>query len=148
VFTVQRHVGRLIEVHIDAFAAPHDVEACAGAVRSAIAGVKDKRPVICADYRSVAIFAPGVADIMVRIFTDIDARVERAAMLLPEKNATLTLQIERIVRETHDPNRRAFSAPLPLAHWLGDILVAAEKRRLGVFLNSPLVPPTPPSAAL
>ncbi len=144
-FTVNRHVGRLLEVHIAAFVDPPEVEACAGAVRSSIAALKDKRPVICADYRNVTVFPPEVADKLVRIFADIDPRVERAAMLVPPKNAILALQVERIIRETRHPNRRSFQGVPELQLWLGEILEPSEKRRMSVFLSNPFSTPTPAS---
>ena len=60
--------------------------------------------------------------------------MERTAFLVGE-SAVFAMQIERVIRNAANPNRRAFRDPGDLRKWLAEILTATEAARLGEFLS-------------
>jgi hypothetical protein len=47
----------------------------------------------------------------------------------------LGLQIQRMIREANNPNRRAFRDPDALVAWLGEVLSVQERIRLAAVLR-------------
>lgn len=64
----------------------------------------------------------------------MNTRLVRVAILVARSNATLTLQLNRIVREAGYENRRVFFDAEPAAAWLDPELTAEENRRVDEFL--------------
>lgn len=94
--------------------------------------------VLCADHRRVAIYSQPVADELARLFGIMNNRLERVAVLVSRSNATLALQLERIVREARNPNRRVFYDVAPALEHLSSALDAMELQRARDFLGEPL----------
>jgi hypothetical protein len=93
------------------------------------------RPVLCADHRPVAIYSQPVADRLSELFAQMNSRLQRIAILVAPSNATLTLQLNRIVREARFENRRVFFESAEAVAWLQPSLDIAELRRADQFLN-------------
>lgn len=93
------------------------------------------RPVLCADHRPVAIYSQPVADRLGELFRQMNARLQRVAILVAPSNATLTLQLNRIVREAGFENRRVFFESAEAVAWLQPALDVTELRRADRFLN-------------
>jgi hypothetical protein len=93
------------------------------------------RPVLCADHRPVAIYSQPVADRLSDLFAQMNSRLQRVAILVAPSNATLTLQLNRIVREARFENRRVFFESAEAISFLESALDAAERRRADQFLN-------------
>lgn len=93
------------------------------------------RPVLCADHRPVAIYSQPVADRLSDLFTQMNARLQRVAILVAPSNATLTLQLNRIVREAGYENRRVFFESAGALTFLAAALDANELREADRFLN-------------
>jgi hypothetical protein len=132
-WTVEVRVGRLVEGRPLALKTKEDAIAYADAFRRLVPGLK--RGVICADYRAVAVFPPVVADELARLMSDMNPYIERSAILVAAEHATNALQVQRVVRETHNENRRRFTDRNELEHWLGEVLTPAEQARLKEFLS-------------
>jgi hypothetical protein len=66
----------------------------------------------------------------------VDPQVEREGLLLPAGNAIFGMQVERLMREWANPNRRAFQSLVDLADWLDEALKPRERARLTAFLHS------------
>lgn len=64
----------------------------------------------------------------------MNARLERVAVLAARSNATLTLQLERLVREAAYASRRVCYAPEEAQAHLAPILDPPERRRVREFL--------------
>jgi hypothetical protein len=95
---------------------------------------REPTPVLCADHRPVRIYTQEVADRLSALFQDMNSRIGRIAILVAPSNATLSLQLHRIVREAGYEHRRVFhGAPDALAH-LAAVLDAAESERVRGFL--------------
>ncbi len=144
-FTVDRRTGRLIEARVFSMTGPEDVRAYANAFAPFIAQVPEsgagKGPILCADHRLVAIYPPPVADGLVSLFSSLNATWERVAIIAAPTNATLVMQLQRIVRESSNTSRRVFLEPREAASFLGDALSPSEFMRLRAFLDEAPQPP-------
>ena len=134
-FTVERRVGCLIEARVHALRSAEDGDAYFEAITAAVADVAaPARAVICADHRPVIIYPPAVADQLVRLFTSVNPRVQRAALLVTPTNATVNMQLARIVREAVNPNRQVFRDLARFTAFLAEVLDAAELTRVRAFM--------------
>jgi hypothetical protein len=133
-FTVEVNRGRLIEARVQGI----KNEARALAYSEALADVvrrSRERMILCADHRQVVVYSQPVADRLAELFAQMNQRLERIAVLVARSNATLSLQLERIVREAHNPSRRVFYDAAGADAFLGEVLSVPERARLGIFLQ-------------
>ena len=91
-------------------------------------------PVLCADHRPVRIYPQAVTDRLIELFVEMNTRLERVAILVSQTNATLFLQLQRIVREAGYENRRVFHEPEDALPHLGAGLDADELASARAFL--------------
>lgn len=136
-FTVEVRAGRLIEARIEAL---RNLQRAA-AYTQAFAQILQRAPVqermiLCADHRAVAVYSQQVTDELASLFGAMNQRLARIALLVAPSNATLTMQLTRIVREARNPERRVFFAMEEAETFLGEVLTAAERSRLAQFLRS------------
>jgi hypothetical protein len=134
-FRLETHTGKLIEARVFELKTAAHADEYARALAAAVARLPiAARPVLCADHRPVAIYPQEVADRLAELFTQMNSRLVRVAILVARSNATLTLQLNRIVREAAYENRKVFfDAPAATA-WLTPELAPNEKLRLQQFL--------------
>lgn len=134
-FSVELRVGRLLEARVFSLRTAQDAEDYGAALRELIArapfGVK---PVLCADHRPVMVYAPAAADVLVSMFEKNNTALERAGLVLDPTNATLLLQLERIVREAGYERRRVFRDAESVLSFLAEGLDARETARAREFL--------------
>jgi hypothetical protein len=133
-YRVQNRVGRLVEISIwspvsldEAIRWGRDHASVINAVHGAY--------VCFVDLRRASVFPPDVVDAYVSTMSD-EPRLDRTATLLPT-NATVALQIGRMIREAGHPGRRAFDRGDALAEWLAPHLDAEERSRLRALLDAP-----------
>ena len=151
-FTVERHVGRVIEARVFSLRTAADVDAYAAALRTAIVHAPQPRIFICADHRAVHIYPPEAAARLVEMFTALNPRLENAGLLVSPTNAILVMQIERIVREAADSKRRVFTRAADWYTFLAEKMTDDERARLRTFqhtapppvASSPTPVPAPP----
>jgi hypothetical protein len=136
-FTLENHAGRLLEARVHELRSAGEVAAYGAAFRTQLARLHPRRGVLCADHRPAALYSPPVTAALVELFTSLNPVLERAALVTGSTNATLSLQVTRLVREAQNPVRRAFSDAATAARWLGDRLSTEEQRRLDAFLELP-----------
>jgi hypothetical protein len=129
-FTIERNVGRLVEVRI---VAPLSAEDLKQFPLRFLKVVGQGRVVSCADLRGINLLAPGMSDEFAENLRRDNTRVVRSAFLVP--NATINLQIIRVTREAGGATRRVFDDPLALHQWLAEVLTPDEAKRLGLFLS-------------
>lgn len=130
-------VAGLLEVRIGyGYRSVSDVEAMITQIRSAISarGTLEKFALV-ADWRSVHIMPPDVAQRAREMLAGNNLRVSRSAILTLPENPTTNLQVVRLVREAENSQRRHFSAVPDLERWLGEVLSSAQKVRLSSFLT-------------
>ena len=132
---MERRVGCLVEARVHALRNAEDGNAYFEAITTAVANVAaPARAVICADHRPVVIYPPAVADQLVQLFTSVNTRVHRAALLVTPTNATVNMQLARIVRESVNPNRQVFRDLARFTAFLEEVLDAAELTRVRAFM--------------
>lgn len=133
-FTVERRVGRLCEARVFRLPEPGDVSAYSAAFRPLV--LAPTRPVLCADHRPVPIYRPQVADALVALFQSLNVHWERVAIVVSSTNATLAMQMQRIVRESANPSRNVFLDAGEAQAFLAPALDEVERERLRVFLEA------------
>lgn len=133
-FTVEHHVGRLIETRTSQLSSLGEVADFGARFREVATRLPTEQVVICGDYRGMRIFSPDVAERFVAMLTAANPRVERSAILCSPDHATALLQIERTVNQAANPSRRTFRDAGELAAWLGEVLTADERARVAAFL--------------
>jgi hypothetical protein len=135
-FTVENRVGRLFEARVFRLATPADVEAYTSQFTLDILGHVNA-PVLCADHRPVAIYPPQIADLLVDLFNTMNSRWFRVAIVVAQTNATLAMQLQRIVRESGNPSRRVFFDAEHAVDFLEGALSPPETARVAEFLAEP-----------
>jgi hypothetical protein len=134
-FSVECRVGRLVEARVSTLRDVEDADeysAALGAMVQEKAG--NTLPVLCADHRPVVIYPQPVTDRLVELFTRMNAQLERVAILVAKSNATLTLQLNRIVREAGYENRQVFLDAGDALDFLAPGLTQEELERARAFL--------------
>jgi hypothetical protein len=134
-FTVERRTARLVEARVFRLATLADVDEYGQAFTP---GMLAGRPTLLADHRPVAIYPQDVAAKMVDLFASLNRRWERAALVVAPTNATLLMQMQRVVRESQNPSRRVFTNAPEACRFLGEILSEAEVTRATQFLDEPV----------
>ena len=134
VFAVANVAGRLIEARVRSLRTRADVDAYAQALADEMKKIPGAPPVLCADHRPVVIYPQVVADRLVELFVSMNTQLERVAILAARSNATLVLQLDRLVREAAYANRKVFHAPEDAERHLAASLRPAELSRVRAFL--------------
>jgi hypothetical protein len=97
----------------------------------------DVKYVIAADWRNVTVMSPETAARARQMLSRSNARVERSSILTRTIQSTANLQVERLVREAENANRRHFVYARDQYKWLAEVLSREESRRLSEFLGLP-----------
>jgi hypothetical protein len=145
-FTIEHRVGRLIEARVFNLPDVASVAEYTAGLQAAAAPLRDMSPVLLADHRPVFIYAPEVADALAGLFRGFNSVLTRAALIAAPTNATLNMQLGRLVREASAPWRRLFSDAAEAKSFLDEILSIEERRRAATFLGS--FNPTPPTRVI
>lgn len=133
-FTVETRVGRLVEARVFSLPDRAATDAYGSAV---IDGARSAGPTafLCADHRAVRIYPTDAADRLVELFRPNNRRFSRITLLIAPTNATLLLQLERLVREAGSDMRRVFKEPNSALAHLAGVLDEAELARARAFLS-------------
>lgn len=135
--TCEHHVGRLIEIRIEAgyrnLADITDIYAEITRLSGVIPG--SRRLVLAIDWRKCFVMAEEAAQQLVTSMRGTNARIERSGALLPAESPVAMLQLNRMLRESQNPARRGFDDPKDLITWLSDVLTPEEVSRLREFLQ-------------
>lgn len=134
-YVIEHRVGRLIEARVFGLRTRAEANAYSEALSAVVAKLpRQLSPVLCADHRPVAIYPQEVADRLVELFVTMNTRLQRVAIVVARSNATLVLQLERLVREAAFGNRRVFHAPEDAERHLSSMLDSIEAQRARAFL--------------
>jgi hypothetical protein len=131
---VENFTGRLVEVKVAPPLTLEEVQSFVDELRATINRIPD-RYVGMVDLRQADVFPVEVAQALIELLSRMADRVDRSAFLIGE-SAVFALQIERVIRQSINPNRRAFRETAPLAQWLGEVLTDRERERLAEFLEA------------
>jgi hypothetical protein len=135
-YRIENRTGCLIEARVYGLRNVEEAEAYAhdlGVQTLRIRG--PRRPVLCADHRPVFIYPQPVAARLVGLFLRMNSHLDRAALLCARSNATLVLQLERLVREAAYAARRVCYTPEEMQAHLAPALDTAELARMREFLD-------------
>jgi hypothetical protein len=146
VYSINHKTGRLVDASLVSPLTLEELDTAVLALRAILMRMQGSA-VLCMDLRRLLVLQQEAADRFLVMMRADSARVERTAYLLPEGNAVLSLQMDRILREAGGEARRAFSRPAGLRAWLAPILKEAEQKRLDEVL-APLPAIEPPRRAL
>jgi hypothetical protein len=135
-FSLETRVGRLIEARIFDLRTSDDAEVYSAAMRAHILRLPTaKQPILLADHRPIVIYPQAAADRLVELFTQMNAQLERVAIIAAPSNATLVLQLNRIVREAAYARRRVVFTPDDVVSHLAAALDSGELARARAFLD-------------
>jgi hypothetical protein len=133
-FSIDITVGRLIEARVFALRTVADADAYSTALVEQVRRIPFGSPVLLADHRPVAIYPQPVTERLVELFRQMNTRLARVAIIASRSNATLAMQIERIVREANDARRRVTYVPADAAAHIRPALDGPEIARVDAFL--------------
>jgi hypothetical protein len=134
-FTVEIRAGGLIEARVRQLKTPEQTIAYARALGDVVKKHSGRRLYLCADHRPVIVYNQPVADQLAALFGDMNSLLTRIAVIVAPTNATLRMQLERVVREAKNPSRRVFQVGADAEAFLGEELDARERARLKTFLG-------------
>ena len=132
-YRVENPAGRLIEVKL---ASPLVIEEVEQFTQKYVEVMRKipVRYVGVVNLLEAYVFPKNVADGLMKLLSGAASHVERSALLIGE-SAVFGLQVERLIREANNPNRRAFRHGHELVAWLSEVLTAAEKKELERFIH-------------
>ncbi|MFO0660434.1 MAG: hypothetical protein U0165_11475 [Polyangiaceae bacterium] len=133
-FSVERKVGRLVEVVIRDSFPLEEVEGMIRLVRleflSSSEGV-----VLCAIFDGVKFVHPDAAAPLVEMLKRDNPKLVRAGYRINQRFGTFAMFIDRVVREAKNPQRRWFDNSAELRGFLGEVLTKPEATRLDELLE-------------
>ena len=132
-YHVENHAGRLIEVKL---ASPLTLEEVHQFVQKHLETMH-KIPgkyIGVVNLLEAYVFPPAVAEGLAKLLSGAASHVERTALLIGE-SAIFGLQVERVIRDANNPNRRAFRDAHELVAWLSEVMTPAEARQLHHFVH-------------
>jgi hypothetical protein len=131
--TVDRHVGRLIELRVASPITSVELDSIHPQAARAMSEI-DGLCVVCTDLLGAQVLDQAATSRVTAIIRQESPRVERNAYLVG-KHAVFSMQVERMIRESGAANRKTFRVASHLVAWLGDALTVQERGRLDVFLR-------------
>jgi len=146
-YVIENRVGRVVEARVYGLKTREDADEYSRDLGIQIMRMpRDVRPILCADHRPVVVYPQPAADRLIELFTQMNARLERVAIMVAPTNATLAMQLNRIVREASYTARRVFHDEEAAQAHLAPILKPNELARVREFLSTYGQEPPPPSS--
>jgi hypothetical protein len=133
-YIIQQKVGRLVEAVMQARVTRADIDAASRSIADVAESMAGKCVVI-GDYRATRFLLEEDVVQLLQVLRRYNDRIERSAIVVSAQSAVGVLQMERIVRESGHPLRRAFRDVNEAAAWLGEVLTPAERARLHSVLG-------------
>jgi hypothetical protein len=140
-YVIENRVGRLIEARVFELRTREDVDEYSRDLGIQVMRIpRSIRPILCADHRPVAVYAQPAAERLIELFTHMNVRLERVAVVVSRSNATLAMQLQRIVREAaYNARKVVHDAEDAHAH-LAPVLAPEELSRMRDFLHEHVGP--------
>jgi hypothetical protein len=135
--TAEIHVGRLLEVRIDAgYRTIPDVDALFTMLTAAVKTLPpETRHVAIVDWRRCPIMSPDCAAHLLQNMVSVNERTDRSATVAPNDAPTSVLQFARLIRDSNHPHRRMFAEAAGAMEWLDEVLTPEERQRLRRFVS-------------
>lgn len=135
-YRIGTSVGRLIEARVFSLGNAADADRYSRDLGEEVARHAGRTPVLCADHRPVTIYPQPVTDRLVELFQHMNERLRCVAIVVAPTNATMFLQLDRLVREAGFARRRVFRDPEHALAHLAEDLDQHELARARTFLDS------------
>ena len=145
-YSVENHAGRLIEVKLASPLTLDEVQQFTQKHLAVMATIPVKY-IGVVNLLDAHVFVPAVAEGLSKLLAVGASHVERSAFLIGE-SAVFSLQVERVIRESNSPNRRAFRNGQELVAWVSEILTPPEQNQLERFIREAMVEAPKPGRAL
>ena len=133
-YTVEVRARRLVAARIHGLADEVSAQAYARELGTVSSRIALTSPILCADHRPVHVYPPAVADELVRLFTLMNRVLTRIAIVVAPTNATLIMQLGRIIREANNPSRQLFTDASKADRFLAEVLDEEGRAALTAFL--------------
>jgi hypothetical protein len=134
-YVIENRVGRLVEARVFELRTREDVDDYSRDLGIQVMRIpRSIRPILCADHRPVVVYAQPAADRLIELFTHMNTRLERVAVVVARSNATLAMQLQRIVREAAYSARRVVHDAEDAHAHLAPVLSPDELSRMRDFL--------------
>jgi hypothetical protein len=134
-FTVEVRAGRLLQARVYALPTVEAAQRYSAVIRTHTTPLAAKGPILCADHRPVVVYPPAVADYLAGLFRDMNSILTRIAVVAAPTNATLSMQLGRIIRDAKNPSRRLFTNPAEARSFLHEVLTKEERDAVDQFLR-------------
>jgi hypothetical protein len=131
-FSVDVKVGRLLEVRLVAPVTVIDIDVTKGRLALFFRTFPSKL-VACGDFSRADVFPQDVATRVLETFKQDNPKIERSGILV-SPSALFSIQLERLVSQANNPQRRCFRDPFELKTNLAPLLTREENGRLAQFL--------------
>jgi hypothetical protein len=92
------------------------------------------KAVAVVDWRACPLLSDEASESLISKMTGNNPLMELSAVIASADSPIQVLQFQRLIRDTHYPNRRLFFNPSEAMNWLRPTLNQEEFRRLGEFL--------------
>jgi hypothetical protein len=135
-WTIEQHVGRLIEVRLGSPVLFAELASFGEKMAGLLAGLqrRGQRAVGCVDLQGANLLPPDVSEWFIKLLQRDNSMLDRSAFLISQ-SAMLALQIERMIKQANNPTRRAFRDRDPMLAWLDETLSPPESARVRRFLD-------------
>ena len=131
-WSIDRRVGKLVEIRISSPVTLEETVPWGEAHDSLVSKIDG--PYVClVDLTDATVFPQDVVEGYVKTMKN-ETNLVRTGTLL-NQSPTFGMQIQRMIREANNPNRRAFRDPDELCEWLSEVLDAKERVRLREILG-------------
>jgi hypothetical protein len=130
---VEMRVGRLLEVRASLPIQLEEIPALTESI-AAIFRRAPARVVAILDARTYGLEPPEATEHFIETMKRDNARVERSAFVVEPHQSLLALQLDRMIRDAGNPDRRLFRGALAATAFLRPVLSAEESARLDAFL--------------
>jgi hypothetical protein len=132
-FTIENHVGRLIEVRMVWPVTAQEIEDSGPRMTAILQAIAPRHGVIVGDYAQARVLSVALANRLIEIFRGFTPQIERSGLLVLSDSAGGLLQMERVIRNADNPGRKVFRDVGQLKEWLYDALLPKERIRMDDF---------------
>jgi hypothetical protein len=133
VFSIERRVGRLLEIRIGGAWTLEEVVDFGSRFRQ----VSESNPsmfIACTDLRGARLLPPEAADLMLAFMRTRKTKIEYNAVLIGD-SPIIGLQVDRLIKGASHPGRQIVRAVGEVTGFLDPLCTAEERQRLRQFLD-------------
>jgi hypothetical protein len=133
-FKVELRVGRLIEITATPPTNAEDVEGLRQKMQAIFSRRVEPAVTVC-DVRRWDVASTDDAGRLVSLMREDNPHLIRSGFIADPAQVIVHMQLDRMIRETNNPNRRLFTTIAELTSFLDEVLTPAERFRLATFLD-------------